>query len=520
MPRTNPALPRPASPRLRITITITRVRVAWQAFFLALFVFLGFVTTFSRLGGYPASILLELDPFAAAATAAATGSLYRGLLWSLLVVVATLLLGRAFCGWVCPLGTLQHLVAWAARPSATPQAVEANRYRRSQRLKYYVLIAFAAAAPTGIVQVGLLDPIALVSRSFTAAVWPAAARATDLVALKPPVVHLAWLIAAVFGLLVAIGLTRPRFFCRVLCPLGALLGVLSRFALWRIARDPARCNDCERCLRRCDAAADPHTYPRAAECHVCFNCIDDCPEEALAFRFAPTAGVQVDTPDWSRRGVLVSTFVGLVLHPAGRVAGAEGRPDAAVIRPPGSLAEADFLARCLKCAQCVRVCPTSVLQPATFEAGLEGLWTPVLAMRAGYCELNCTLCGHVCPTGAIERLTIERKLGLGRFQGQPVRLGTAFFDQGRCLPWAMDTPCVVCEEVCPTSPKAIFSKEVAVVGRRGETITLRRPQIDPVLCVGCGICEHECPVTDLAGVRVTAVGETRSRTAGLLLDRA
>ncbi len=499
-------------------LRIARVRVVWQLFFLALFVFLAFVTTFARLGGYPSGVLLELDPLNGLATVLSTASLYRGLLWSLVVLVATLLLGRVFCGWVCPFGTLHHVVGWLARVAASARAIEKNRYRSSQTFKYYLLIGGLAAALVGGVQTGLLDPIPLVSRSFTAAVWPIIERAGGGISVQPPLVRFGWVIAGVFVLMLALNAVRPRLFCRVLCPLGALLGVLSRVSLWRITRDPARCNDCELCLRRCDPAADPHTFVRTAECHVCFNCVDDCPNQALAFRFLPAPGGDVTSPDWTRRRALVSALAGFVLVPLSRAsAETPDRPDPSVIRPPGSLAEPDFLARCVKCDQCVRVCPTGSVQPALFEAGLEGLWTPRLVMRTGYCELNCVLCGHVCPTGAIERVSVERKLGLGAAAGQPIRIGTAFFDQGRCLPWAMDTPCVVCEEVCPTSPKAIFTREVEVVGRDGKAIRLRRPQMDPALCIGCGICEHECPVSDFAAIRVTSVGETRSSTSALLL---
>ena len=139
-------------------------------------------------------------------------------------------------------------------------------------------------------------------------------------------------------------------------------------------------------------------------------------------------------------------------------------------------------------------------------------------MRTGYCEVNCALGGQVCPTGAIQRISIEEKNGIGEFEGEPVKVGTAFYDRGRCLPWAMDTPCVVCEEVCPTTPKAIYSREVVTTNRYGKEVKLERPHVDPNLCIGCGICEHECPVHDLRAIRVSAVGESRSKTRSLLLN--
>jgi ferredoxin len=306
----------------------------------------------------------------------------------------------------------------------------------------------------------------------------------------------------------------------VLCPLGAFLGTLSAAALWRIERNPTKCVDCDLCLKNCEGASDPHTQLRKSECFVCFNCIEDCPEDALSFQFLPPAQHEVTAPAVPARRAFLGLLFGGAFFGFGRASGDSDRNySKKVIRPPGSVEEKEFLDRCIKCDQCIRVCPTNVLQPAIFAAGIEGIWTPILNMKVGYCELNCTLCGQVCPTGAIQRITIEEKTGTGAFADQgPVRIGTAFYDHGRCLPWSMDTPCVVCEEVCPVSPKAIFSREVTVTKRDGSAIKLRRPYVEPSLCIGCGICERECPVTDEAAIRVTAIGETRSVERRLLLD--
>ena len=161
-----------------------------------------------------------------------------------------------------------------------------------------------------------------------------------------------------------------------------------------------------------------------------------------------------------------------------------------------------------------------MLQPSTFaEAGLEGLWTPVMNFEVGFCQLGCTLCSEVCPTGAIQKISVEEKLGVAEHaEDGPISLGTAFFDRGRCLPWAMETPCVVCEEVCPTTPKAIGSYDEEFERWDGTTVTLNKPYMRPELCIGCGICEHECPVAGQRAVRVSAVGETRSKARSLLLS--
>src|SRR5690606_24651460 len=149
-----------------------------------------------------------------------------------------------------------------------------------------------------------------------------------------------------------------------------------------------------------------------------------------------------------------------------------------------------------RCAECMKVCPNNALHPALFEAGPEGMWTPLLIPRIGYCEHSCVLCGQVCPTGAIQQMEGERKLGSGR---KAIVIGTAMCDSGGCRPWAMATPCTVCEEFCPTSPKAIWVEEVdapkrgavAQVGQPDsqETIRVKRPHVDPSLCIGCGACE-------------------------------
>ncbi len=492
---------------------ITRARRIVQGFFLGLFVFLALVTSFQYLQGYPASLLLQLDPLVAIGSALGTGSLYQGLIWSLAIVVLTILVGRAFCGWICPFGTIHHVVGWLVGARRAERRIDGNRYRPINGLKYLLLAGMLTAAIAGSLQAGLLDPIALLARSLTTTVWPLLTWSS----VRPPVFHLAWVIAAIFLVLVGIDGVAPRFFCRALCPLGATLGVLSRFSLWRIDRDPEKCTDCDLCLRGCEGAADPQADLRKAECYACMNCLDDCPYGALSFACAPSARGEIAQPNVGRRQVVFASLIGFVFAPIARLSGAPtGRADAAVIRPPGSRAEPEFLTRCCKCDQCLRICPTNVLQPALFEAGIEGLWSPVLINRAGYCELNCVLCGEVCPTGAIRRISIEEKVGAGRYAGRPISIGTAFIDRGRCLPWAMDTPCVVCEEVCPTSPKAIRVKHVDSVNAQGATVALRVPYVDPARCIGCGICENKCPVKDVAGVRVTPIGETRAADRLLL----
>ena len=537
MPVVGASTPSPPRPRMerRRTFRATDARLLSQVFFLALFCFVSWITWFSRLGGYPVSLFLEVDPLVAVATALSTRTVYRALGWSLLLIVPTIVLGRFFCNWVCPYGTLHQAMAWVFAKRRGRNPIDPNRYRPIFRAKYVLLAFLLVLAALGSLQIGLLDPLSLMFRTFTTTVAPAFDRIVTPgieAGVVPDALRFApgskedrlfqgsLLVGWVMLAFLLANLVIPRFFCRTLCPLGALLGVLARFALFRIDRDPHTCTNCDLCLRGCEGASDPHLLLRTSECFVCMNCIEDCPEGALSFRFLPPSESAVAGVETSRRRLVTGAMAALVTYPLLRtgLAVSDRTFSAAVIRPPGSPAEPEFLSRCIKCDQCIRVCPTNVLQPAVLEAGPEGLWTPVMNMRAGYCELNCTLCGHVCPTGAILPISIEEKLGLGRFRSQgPVKVGTAFVDKSRCLPFAMETPCVVCEEVCPTSPKAIGSYEETITRWDGRTVTLRKPFVRPELCIGCGICEHECPVVDQRAIYVTGVGETRSKARSLLL---
>ncbi len=441
-------------------------------------------------------------------------------------------------------------------------------------------------------QTGLLDPIPLVYRSLSLAVLPAVDNSVQQVSPVARHYQGTWVIGGIFiGALLA-NLIVPRFYCRFICPLGALLGVFSRFAVWRIGQRNSDCIHCRLCERSCEGACEPSGEIRTSECVLCGNCLDDCTHGVMGFTTGRLAAGQVASPDVSRRGVLLSLLGGLAAVPLIRLAGTLGENwNPGLIRPPGARGEGEFLKRCIKCGQCMRVCPTNVLQPAGLDKGIEAAWTPVLNNRIGSsgCRFNCVACSNICPTGALAPLSLDQRMGRGDYADDgPVRIGTAFVDRSRCLPWAMDRPCLVCQENCPVSPKAIFTREsytavrdgvftVAAVDGAAVTLTgtplsgrgyatgdyylapaeafdpvrrrivrhtsdtivldeqtewdfppspgdrvkvlirLQRPYVDPSRCIGCGVCEHECPVSGQRAIRVTAENETRSRERSLLL---
>ena len=572
---------------------IVTVRRLSQIFFL--FIFLWFCITATvgtawwQLRGWPINWILELDPLTALATLLTTGGLYGNLLWALVTIALTVFLGRFFCGFVCPLGTMNQFTGWLGRRGLKPAGqVELNRHQPAQALKYYFLVFLLVLALMGSLQTGIIDPLPLVYRSVNLALLPL----VDAGLNGPRFYASVWLLGVVFLVVLGLNVVRPRFFCRFICPLGALFGLLGRFSPWRLGKQTAgKCGDCRLCEAHCEGACRPAGEIIVGECVLCLNCLDTCPSGRITFAGRASAAGETGLPDLSRRGLIISG-AGLVVASLWDVGGLTGdNRDPLLIRPPGALDEDQHLARCLRCGQCMRICPANIIQPALLEAGVQGLWSPVINYRLGRsgCQPNCIACGQVCPTAAIRPLSLEEKLGLGEFASQgPIRMGTAFVDRGRCLPWAMDRPCLVCHELCPVSPKAIFTRTAFEIIRDGDAlpawmfgseveleaplpteinlaggdyhlgvvdqpevgprriltvngnmltvegppaesglaaervkvdivVRLERPVIDPARCIGCGMCENECPVAGQRAIRVFSENESRAGAGRLLV---
>ena len=520
MSDSEPRLELPALSPVRRSYGPRIFRIAYQIFFLLLFVATLVLMTDEGIRRFPVRWLFHLDPLSALGVLLSSWVLPVAFLWSLALVGLTLLFGRVFCGWLCPVGTLHHLVSWITRRLRKGKPERVNRWRPHYRIKYALLVALLVVAAAGSQQAGLLDPLSLGLRSLASALVPASSSLGEAEGFRPRLYQGAWLIGGIFLALLAANRWIARWWCRALCPLGALLGWIARAAIYRIHVDPETCTHCLECAADCQGADEPIGKHRVSECHVCLNCIASCPEGAIRYEpFAPTAA-RAGGVALPRRQLVGAALAGAALLPLFRASAGSARaasPEA--IRPPGALDEEEFLARCIRCGACGNACPTSAIQPAFAEAGIEGLWTPIVVPLRGWCEPSCTLCGQVCPTGAIRPLSTEEK-GWDRPGEDSVVIGTAFFDHGRCLPWGMNRPCIVCQEVCPTIPKAINLEEVDATGPEGKPVRLQRPRVDPALCVGCGLCEAKCPVTDLAAIRVTRIGESRSPASSLTLGPA
>ncbi len=488
----------------------------------ALLLFLALALAIGRTDFLPADLFFRLDPLVGLAHMLSARQVVPGLLaGTVIALVAALLLGRAWCGWLCPLGTV---LDWTPARRTHPKDRDLSpRWRQS---KYFLLVLLAVLAAFGNLSFLVFDPLTLLYRTLATVLWPAGHALlwqTEMLLYRVPLLQSAidavegtrgvWLpltqpiypagilFALLFAGVLALNAVRPRFWCRYLCPLGALLGLVSKVAwLRRVVGET--CVDCGRCARACPTgtidpargyASDP------AECTLCLNCVPACARVGQHFRGHWRRGAWQPGPrqpyDPSRRQFIASTGAALVTFGLFAVEPASRHGHPRLIRPPGARDPA-FKANCIRCGLCVKACPTAGLQPALEQAGLAGLWTPVLVPRLGHCDYSCNLCGQVCPTAAIPPLPLaEKRLAV---------MGHAYIDRDRCIPWTDNRVCLVCEEMCPLPEKAIQLEDAAITSADGTQVLIPRPYVLRDRCIGCGICENRCPLAGEAAIRVYA----------------
>ena len=507
-------------------------RVLVQAAFFGLFLYLLLVSHYTGEDYIkkPVDAFFHFDPLIALVATIAGRVLLADVLLGAITLVLTLVLGRVVCGWICPLGSVHQAFSSVFKKARflKPKREETA----STGWKYIILAVVVVGSIFAVNLAGFLDPLSFLVRSFTAAVLPSAALALSQVvrflygihipSLAQPLsqflenlaVNRIFLQGFAIGLLflgaVLLNLWKERFWCRYLCPAGALLGLAARWNVLKLRIDEDACIKCGLCTQHCPTQAEPYPNPhwRSSECIYCATCAAICPTAAIGFP-GSAKPERLKTVDVRKRRLVLASLVGLAAAPLFRIAPAGKRPHLKLIRPPGALAEDRFLARCVKCGECMKACPTNGLQPALHEAGPEGLWTPSLVPTVGYCEYYCSLCSQVCPTDAIRKLTVEEKI--------KVKIGSSWINKNRCIPYVLGKSCIVCEEHCPTSPKAIKFVMVETKLPDGTIATQKAPVIDQDLCIGCGICENKCPVVDDPAIFVTSIGEHRSEKNRLLL---
>ncbi len=494
----------------------------------ALFLFL-FVSMHHPLRSWiPHRLFLDLDPLHSLAALSGT----RQFFWlALLMVVVGWVWGRIFCAYVCPLGFCIDVADWAMGktgggsasrrrtrdpgPEGTPGRARNTRPTGAfacSGLQWVLLglvfvgFAFHSSLPL------VLDPIGLLTRTFAVLFYPLGVWAANgtIGLLRPLAEQRGWYDLAylaylqpgfqaalgnliLLALVLGLGLLVRRFWCRTLCPLGALLGLLGRFGPSR-RRVATACTTCGQCQTVCPMGAigdDPFRTKQSA-CIQCKSCKAVCPVDAISFslRRRSEGRYRPQPEGFSRRNFFFGLGFGGMAIVLARLDPRYVKKSDRVIRPPGALPEQDFLATCIRCGACLRVCVTHTLQASGMENGLIQWGTPIHKMRLAGCEQQCNLCGKVCPTGAIRDLPLVER--------QHAKIGTAVISRERCVAWAKERLCLLCDEACPYN---------AIVFRPVEGH--KRPFLDESRCNGCGMCEAVCPVNGEAAISVYPEGEIR-----------
>lgn len=504
---------------------LRKVRIIVQSFCFVLFFLHIFVALTYPLGYViPHAVVYGTNPLVGIATAIASRALDPLLLWmAAAMLIATAFMGRFFCGLFCPLGALidfsDKYLFGAFRQS------KKNSYSKSlHTVKYGLLILVLGLAAFGVLFPLFFDPLSLLTRLATLTIHPVASQIKsdaanfysiilNFLGIEAPFPQIR--LPQYFGTLGAgilflfilgAGMFRKRFWCQNICPSGALFGLVGQRAIFRRTTIDGTCNSCASCARICPTnAIDPQqpTKTDIAECILCGNCTairNKCERFTFGMKSAP----EPLPPNLSRRHVVAGIAGAIFAFPLFRSFSLiKGNTLGTVIRPPGAVPEKEFLSLCIACGACMKVCPSNTIQPCTLEDGFGRINTPKISPRRGACEEKCYICGHVCPTGALRSLPYEEK--------SFAKIGTAVIDRNRCLTWAQNRECLVCDETCPYNA-IIASVQQTTKG------PFKVPVVYEDLCVGCGMCEYHCPIADKAAIQIFSFGENRRSNGPYLTD--
>lgn len=479
---------------------------------------------------FQGNIFLRMSPLSAIGAMMAAKTFILKYWPAFVVVLLTIPFGRFFCAWVCPLGTTIDITD---RFFASLRKKSQRNLYDGRRFKYYLLAFLLIGLLFGLQCAGWFDPLSIATSVYAISIHPYIVNLINglfgyldaipligysftlihkfiqeiLFAYHAPFFKAHGILLMVFVLLIATGMVFRRYWCRNICPMGAVLALLSDWTLFKRTVSSS-CTSCGLCVESCGMGAieSDGQGTKAGECILCMTCQKICPENSVTFGARQPVKQKYEV-DLSKRAFLITGLTGTAMTPFLKLNYTKSinKGKTSIIRPPGAVDEKDFVALCIRCGECMKVCKTNGLHPVLLEAGIEGAWTPKLIPRIGYCDYGCVLCTRVCPSGAIKRLPLEEK--------REVALGKARIDHNRCIPWAgyarlpelekewQDFNCGVCEEVCPVPTKAIhFNTYVDAQGRE-----IRRPFVREDVCVGCGFCEKVCPVLGTSAIVVEGI---------------
>jgi len=486
---------------MNLGVPTRKVRIAVQFSMFSLWAALVFLTKYpidSWLTDIlPVSLFLRIDPLVMTVVCGGMRMAVTITLLGLVTLGISLLLGRVFCGWVCPFGTLFDFVGWFLRRARVKFEGPSPSWFR---LKYYLLAAIILFSLFGGVSPLMgLDPIVIITRVAATVIEPFG-KSAHLWSVDDPMKYFGAFVdfsTLLLFMVIMAGTTRlSRIWCRTACPLGAYLGLTSRYSILR--RDATGCVHCKICANHCPTGAinfqNEEIY-NESECIKCFLCSSECPVDANKFVFTkPTPIAPSHHPvSLERRALLATTVATAVAAPLMRLEAGETNSSKRLLRPPMSRDERDFLASCIRCTECIKACPTGVLKTSGTENGLRAFWSPVLIPTEGYCKEGCNACSEACPTDAIMKYPIEKKYSY--------KIGTAMLESNRCISYTERKFCSECIKACPTNaidyevgwePEGGFQANGADFPAPDGKTPTRPIYVDFEKCVGCGACEFEC----------------------------
>lgn len=421
----------------------------------------------------------------------------------LIILVITLLVGRIYCSAICPLGIFQDAISRIARwlPGKRKRLPYSQKHTRFQLVFFGISVAGILVGWAGFT-LSLLDPYSVFGKIASSLVRPIVTLINNSLVGVANVMGIdamyrvdpQWAGAGALALpllmfivIFILAFFRGRLYCNTICPVGTLLGFLSKWSVLRLEIDKDRCHKCANCLQVCKAQCIDLKNGTIdfTRCVDCFNCVGTCTQNAIGFKSGwkktpvtkpATTDTQSSTevPNLQRRKFVADAviFTGLLGTGLGV---AEKSKKRLPITPPGSSSVERFLNRCTACQLCISACPSHVLKPAFLEYGLLGMMKPRMDYNYSFCNYDCTECGQVCPDGAISELVLEKK--------QVTRIGSAHLDLTKCVVKVKGKDCAACSEHCPT-------KAVNTIPYGNN---LRLPEVNDDLCIGCGACQYACP---------------------------
>ncbi len=429
----------------------------------------------------------------------------------IVVLLLTLVTGRTYCSFLCPLGVLQDVNSRIG--GRIKRKFRRYGFKRPFTVLRYSLLAITLIVTLvwGIYMITILDPYSIFGRFMTYFAKPVVIMLNNLLASllgkfdiytlsNIPVRGLpliVYSIPAVFFILIgALSLTKGRLYCNMVCPVGTFLGLLSKISLFRIKFDESACTRCGRCAMLCKSSCIDflkHDID-VTRCVSCFNCIYTCQDKAISYGIVEFKK-KANEIDEGRRKIIAGSI--LLLFGLSRVSNGQDKTapkpkkDSTVkenktypVCPPGGITIADFNKDCIACSLCINICPNGVLQPAYMQYGIAGMMQPVMDYHKSFCTYNCTKCTEICPTNALHLLVLEAK--------KLTQLGKAKFIKDNCIVKTEKTACGACSESCPT-------KAVHMIPYEGNLVI---PEVTEDICIGCGHCEFACPTVPYKAIYV------------------